>query len=152
MPRPGRNFEKSKDFKGSIKRFFKSLDRWKVLLYFSLLLAMISSIIALIAPNKLSDLTDEITAGITPNINEEVIKDINLGVAEFDTMNPILSQNKHVQEISRIIYEPLFELDGEYKLKKCLASDWAKTSPTTYLIKIQKTVEISKKYDIICIE
>ena len=76
MPRPGRNFEKSKDFKGSIKRLFKSLDRWKVLLYFSLLLAMISSIIALIAPNKLSDLTDEITAGITPNINEEVIKDI----------------------------------------------------------------------------
>ena len=62
MPRPGRNFEKSKDFKGSIKRLFKSLDRWKVLLYFSLLLAMISSIIALIAPNKLSDLTDEITA------------------------------------------------------------------------------------------
>ena len=44
MPRPGRNFEKSKDFKGSIKRLFKSLDRWKVLLYFSLLLAMISSI------------------------------------------------------------------------------------------------------------
>ena len=76
MPRPGRNFEKSKDFKGSIKRLFKSLDRWKALLYFSLLLAMISSIIALIAPNKLSDLTDEITAGITPNINEEVIKDI----------------------------------------------------------------------------
>ena len=76
MPRPGRNFEKSKDFKGSIKRLFKSLDRWKVLLYFSLLLAMISSIIALIAPNKLSNLTDEITAGITPNINEEVIKDI----------------------------------------------------------------------------
>lgn len=76
MPKPNRNFEKSKDFKGSMLRLFKSLDKWKYLLCFSLLLAMISAIIALIAPNKLSDLTDTITMGITPNISEEVIKDI----------------------------------------------------------------------------
>lgn len=76
MPKPNRNFEKSKDFKGSMLRLFKSLDKWKYLLCFSLLLAMISAIIALIAPNKLSDLTDTITVGITPNISEEVIKDI----------------------------------------------------------------------------
>ena len=76
-------------------------------------------------------------------VEEDVIREINLGIAGFDTVNPILSQNKYVQEISRIIYEPLFELDGEYKLKKCLASDWAKTSPTTYLIKIQKNIEWS---------
>ena len=76
MPRPNENFEKSKDFKGAIKRLFKSLDKWKMLLCFSLLLALISAIIALITPNKLSDLTDEISAGITPKINEEVIKSI----------------------------------------------------------------------------
>ena len=74
---------------------------------------------------------------------EEIIKEITLGVASFDTMNPILSQNKHVQEISRIIYEPLFELDSEYKLQKCLAKDWAKTSNTTYLIKIRNDVKWS---------
>ena len=77
MPRPGRNFEKSKDFKGSIKRLFKSLDRWKVLLYFSLLLAMISSIIALIAPNKLSDLTkkkkEEEKKAEEPKVSEEIL-------------------------------------------------------------------------------
>ena len=76
-------------------------------------------------------------------VEEDVIKEINLGIAGFDTVNPILSKNKYVQEISRIIYEPLFELDGEYKLKKCLASDWAKTSTTTYLIKIQKNIKWS---------
>ena len=74
---------------------------------------------------------------------EEVIKEMTLGIASFDTINPILSQNKHVQEISRIIYEPLFELDSEYKLQKCLASDWAKTSATTYLIKIRNDVKWS---------
>ena len=60
--------EKSRDFKGSIKRLFNSLNRWKYLLIISLMLAMISSILSLIGPNKLSDLTDTITLGIQPNI------------------------------------------------------------------------------------
>ena len=84
--------------------------------------------------------TEEPTATQT---EEEIEKEITLGVAEFDTMNPILSQNKHVQEISRIIYEPLLELDEEYKLKKCLAKDWAKTSETTYLVKIRDDIKWS---------
>ena len=58
-------------------------------------------------------------------------------------MNPILSQNKHVQEISRIIFEPLFERDEEYKLQKCLVTDWAKTSENTYLIKIRNDIKWS---------
>ena len=41
-------------------------------------------------------------------VEEDVIRERNLGIAGFDTVNPILSQNKYVQEISRIIYEPLF--------------------------------------------
>ena len=84
--------------------------------------------------------TEEPTATQT---EEEIEKEITLGVAEFDTMNPILSQNKHVQEISRMIYEPLLELDEEYKLKKCLAKDWAKTSETTYLVKIRDDIKWS---------
>lgn len=79
----------------------------------------------------------------TSSTEEEMIKEITLGIASFDTINPILSQNKQVQEISRIIYEPLFELDSEYKLQKCLAKDWAKTSATTYLIKIRNDVKWS---------
>lgn len=79
----------------------------------------------------------------TADTEEEIIKEITLGIAEFDTMNPILSQNKHVQEISRIIYEPLLELDAEYKLQKCLAKEWAKTSETTYLIKIRNDIKWS---------
>ena len=80
MPRPGgprgRIPEKSKDFKGSMKRLFASLKKWHALLIFSLILAMTSAILALISPNKLSDLTDTITLGITPNVNEDVIADI----------------------------------------------------------------------------
>jgi len=79
----------------------------------------------------------------TSQVEEEIVKEITLGVAEFDTMNPILSHNKYMQEISRIIFEPLLELDEEYKLQKCLAKDWAKTSETTYLVKIRDDVKWS---------
>ena len=68
--------EKSRDFKGSIIRLFNSLNNWRYLLIFSLVLAMISAILALIAPNKLSNLTDTITLGIQPNISESIIDDI----------------------------------------------------------------------------
>ena len=82
MPRPGgmgphRGVpEKSKDFVGSIKRLFNSLNKWRYFLVFSLTLALISAILSLVAPNKLSLLTDTITRGLVPNVNEKVITDI----------------------------------------------------------------------------
>lgn len=79
MPRPmGRRGvpEKSRDFKGSMIRLFNNLNRWKYILVLSLILAMISAILALVAPNKLSELTDTITLGLQPNISEEIVNDI----------------------------------------------------------------------------
>lgn len=89
MPRPMRARgvpEKSKDFKGSIIRLFKSLNNWRYLLVFCLVLAMLSAILSLIAPNKLSDLTDTITLGLQPNISEDIVKDImsNENISSLD--------------------------------------------------------------------
>lgn len=70
MPRPGRNFEKSKDFKGSMLRLLKNLSPWRFALSLALILAMVSAILSLIAPNRLSDLTDVITGGLTPNTDK----------------------------------------------------------------------------------
>ena len=80
--------EQSRDFKGSIKRLFNSLNTWKYFLFISLILAMISAILALVAPNKLSSLTDTITIGIRPNINEKVIQDImtDTSISDEDKM------------------------------------------------------------------
>lgn len=77
MPRPGRGNgvpEKSKDFFGSMKRLIKNLSKWRVAMIGALVLAMISAILSLIAPNKLSDFTNVITEGIKPNT--EVFEEI----------------------------------------------------------------------------
>lgn len=104
---------------------------------------VIAVVIAVVYKLNQNDENQKTEENKTAETEEEIIKEINLGIAEFDTINPILSQNKHVQEISRIIFEPLLELDDEYKIKKCLAKDWAKTSETTYLIKIRNDVKWS---------
>ena len=77
MPRPirPREIEKSKDFKGSMIRLIKSLKPWKIIMILALLLAMVSAILSLIAPDKLSELTDTITKGIAPN--EQKIQEVS---------------------------------------------------------------------------
>ena len=68
---------------------------------------------------------------------------LNVGIVGFDTINPILSNNKYVQNISKIIYEPLINIDENYELEGCIAKEWAKTSTTEYVIKLKQNVKWS---------
>lgn len=67
-------------------------------------------------------------------------KDIRLAIAEFDTINPILSNNRNVHEISKIIYDSLITLNENYKLQYSLAQEVVKQDDTTYIIKLRKGV------------
>ena len=58
--------EKAKDFKGAIKRLFKELKGFRKIIVFAIILAILSSILSISAPNKLSDLTDKISESLTP--------------------------------------------------------------------------------------
>lgn len=73
---------------------------------------------------------------------KEKITEINLGIAELDTINPILSKNKNVQDITKIIFEPLVNLTSNYKAEPCLAKEWAKQE-NTYIIKLRENVKWS---------
>jgi len=77
------------------------------------------------------------------NKQEEQIKEITIGIAELDTINPILSNNQNVQNISRLIYEPLVNLSNDYKPEAALATEWAKQDATSYIIKLRENVKWS---------
>lgn len=73
MPRRGRRMgpgagsapaEKAKDFKGAIKRLFKELKNFRILIYIALILAIAGSILSIIAPSRLSQITDKISEGL----------------------------------------------------------------------------------------
>lgn len=79
----------------------------------------------------------------TASTQEEKTTEIKLGIANLDTINPILSQNKNVQDITKLIYEPLVNLTSDYKAEPCLATEWAKQSDNSYLIKLRENVRWS---------
>ena len=65
---PGRGIpEKSKNFSGSVKRLFSELSNFKIVIGIALILAVAGSILSIIAPDKLSKLTDEISKGLVVN-------------------------------------------------------------------------------------
>ena len=66
---------KPKNLKKSLSRLIKELNKYKILIIISLLLAVVGSILSIITPNKLSKLTDEITNGLI--INNDNFKTLN---------------------------------------------------------------------------
>ena len=112
MPRPGRNFEKSKDFKGSMKRLLKSLNNYRYLLIISLIFAFISAILSLISPNKLSLLTDEITLGIKPNVSEEKINSIlssdTISIEDKIKLKELMNQDSNYMDKISLLPESIY--------------------------------------------
>lgn len=95
---PGANMnapEHAKDFKGAIKRLVKELDRYKVLVIIAFVLAILGSVISILAPDKLSELTDEISEGLV--INQENMKKLSM------TVEKSVSEDK----LSKVIPEML---------------------------------------------
>ena len=99
---PMRVSEKPKDFMGSIKKLMKSLSSFKVLIFIALVLAALSSILSLIAPNKLSDLTDEITKGITINTSnmKELEEDLTKNISDIGNILGINLDEKMIYRVN----------------------------------------------------
>ena len=83
-----KKFEKAKDFKSAIKRLLKELNPFKTLVILSLTLSVAASILSIVTPNILSKLTDKISNGIVPNmenlvrINNEISSNFASGNAK----------------------------------------------------------------------
>lgn len=77
--------------------------------------------------------------------NREIEKgtEMTLAISNFDTINPIITSNKKVQDIDRLIYEPLINITEDYNLKYTLASECARNSNNTYIVKLRQGVKWS---------
>ena len=73
MSNPG---EKPKDFKTAASRLIKELNKYRILMIISLILAVASAIISTMAPDKLSNLANSISEGLMVNTkNIDIIKE-----------------------------------------------------------------------------
>ena len=83
--------QKAKDFKLSLKRLLKELKRFNVLIVISLFLAILGSVLSIISPNRLSDITDEISKGLI--VNTKNVKILSKSIMTNKTYSDIKIDN-----------------------------------------------------------
>ena len=75
------NNEHAKDFKKSMKSLINYCRPYLVLILIAIILAMFSSILSIIGPDKLRDITNTITNGLITGIDLNKVKNILISIA-----------------------------------------------------------------------
>ena len=114
MPRP-RKIEKSKDFKSSIIKLIKSLKKYYLGISIGIILAIVSSILSIIVPNRLSKITDYITEGLKPNIVK--LQEVNEEIFKNATSNLSLFYSKRLTPEEEDLFKAYVKKDKEAILK-----------------------------------
>ena len=79
------------------------------------------------------------TSTVQNTQNEESI--LNIGISDFDNINPLITNNQDIISLSTIIYEPLIKITDDYNIELRLAKEWSKTNGKTYLIKLKDNLK-----------
>lgn len=102
------NFEKPKNLSLTVKKLFSYLKSFMPFIIIALIFAGASSVFSIIGPNKLSDLTDELSKGlvldknkieviskdISSTLNEENIKEITTKIYENEDISGVSDEDK----------------------------------------------------------
>lgn len=73
------------------------------------------------------------------NKEMKISKEINIGITNFDTINPILTKNLEIQHITKLVYEPLIDITQDFQTEPKLAEEYSKIDEQSYLIKLDET-------------
>ena len=70
----------------------------------------------------------------------DIVKELNIGITGYDTINPILSYNRDVQYIDKLIFKSLLNISTDFQIENCLAKEFSKLNSITYLIKLEEDI------------
>ena len=70
-----------------------------------------------------------------------IAKNLKFGISNYDTMNPILTKNKEIANIDKLIFEPLVNITSDYHTENCLAKEINKVSENRYEIKLNNSIK-----------
>lgn len=72
---------------------------------------------------------------------EQIQKDLRLGITDLDTFNPLISNNRNVYEYSKLFYDSLIKLDAKFKPHLCLAENIEELSKLEYKVTVKDNVK-----------
>lgn len=116
--------EKPKNFKIAIRNLIRYLNKLFPLIIASLILSSFSSVLTIIGPNRLSDLTDEITKGLITGMNFDAITSITVFLVVIYLVSALLdffqgfimatAANKFAKSLRTQISEKINKLPLKY--------------------------------------
>ena len=134
--------DRAKDFKGSIKKLIKYNKRFIGLIIVALILSMTSTIFAIIGPDKLRDITNIITAGLTTAIDMDGIKKIGIFLLTIYIISLVFD---YVQGVIMAVVTNKFSLkmrgDIAIKVNKLPLSYYDKTTIGDVLSRVTNDVD-----------
>ena len=121
MPRPNREVEKAKDFKGAIKRLINELSGFKKLTIVALVLAALGSILTIVTPDILSNLTDEISNGLVMNKDnfEKITKEVT-GSLNEENISKVVKIDFSEKNITSIMMDNGISSEDKESFRKLL--------------------------------
>lgn len=108
---------------------------FKYIFFIVVIILIIISICILYKDSKKNSVEIK-TSKLKINIDEE----LNIGITDFDDINPILSNNRDVQYIDKLVFQSLLDISYDFKIENLLAEEFSKINSTTYIIKVKENI------------
>ena len=70
-----------------------------------------------------------------------VVGNLKMGISDYDTMNPLLTNNREIINIDKLIFEPLISITPDYHVETCLAQSIKQNSELEYEIKVDTSIK-----------
>lgn len=135
--------EKSKDFKGTWMKIIRYCKRYLAVIVVALICAVAGTILTILGPDKLSDLTKVITEGIATGIDMERVKPIGLTLVAFYVGSAILSfgQQFIMATVTQNVTKQL-RSDISVKINRLPMAYYNKTSTGDVLSRVTNDVDM----------
>lgn len=135
--------EKSKDFKGTWMKIIRYCKRYLAVIVVALICAVAGTILTILGPDKLSDLTKVITEGIATGIDMEGVKSIGLTLVAFYVGSAILSfgQQFIMATVTQNVTKQL-RSDISVKINRLPMAYYNKTSTGDVLSRVTNDVDM----------
>lgn len=104
---------------------------------FFILVIILVGVAVYILYNDKNNQTKDVKA---TRIEFNIIEEINIGITNYDTINPILSNNRDIQYVDKLIFESLLDITPDFKIKNLLTTEFSKIDDTTYIAKLREDV------------
>lgn len=116
----------------------------KIFLFFTGLAITLGLFLALrntVLNSEKNNIDDDLLSG------DNYVHELNIPIMEVDSLNPILTYNKQVLNLMKLVYEPLAQISRDESLKGVLATNWTEVDDLTWKIQLQKGVKWHNNVD-----